>query len=153
MFLLSLSSQWTDDQPAFIRQLKPQQGPLHVLLNSQEDLVKVHHALFSELYTACFGQHAKLAKKPKPFRISSLVAIAFGGWLQVREMVIEALRPIQKDPEVQALLYLLEELVPLVITYDNVNFRGGQYNRWKEATTRLGSMFIVQKRIKRPCPG
>jgi len=141
-----LSLQWTPGQPEYLLNLKPQQGPLHVLLNSQEDLVQVYHPWFDQLYKICFGTNNQLPQKPKPFRVSTLIAAAFGGWLQVRDIVIPFLQAIKKDPETQALLLLMEELIPLTVFYYNVYFRGGHYEQWKEATTRLGIMYIGQKR-------
>ncbi|EDO31553.1 predicted protein [Nematostella vectensis] len=46
----------------------PEQGPFHVFLNLQEDVVTIYDFLFKKVYKETFG--SDLPNKPKPFRIS-----------------------------------------------------------------------------------
>ena len=45
--------------------LIPEQGPFHVCLNINEDVIKSHHIVFARLYKEVFGSDFPL--KPKPF--------------------------------------------------------------------------------------
>lgn len=51
-----------------------------------------------------------------------------------------------KDPEYVLLVFLLDELVPLVFYFYSVIFRGGNYQMWLEAMVRLALMFVIQRR-------
>lgn len=83
--------------------------------------------------------------KPKPHRISTLITAAFGGWLTVRTAVLSAFGQC-KDPEYVLLIFLLDELVPLMFYFYSVIFRGGDYHKWLEAMMRLALMFLIQRR-------
>ncbi|RHZ51729.1 hypothetical protein Glove_471g10 [Diversispora epigaea] len=50
-------------------------GPLHLSLNSREQVVLVHHSFFEKLFHFVFGQNKKLAKKPRPWRINLLAGL------------------------------------------------------------------------------
>ena len=54
-------------------------GPLHILLNSRECVLKFFHPIFAELNFDLFGRKAKLAKKPKAWRLSLLLEVLYGG--------------------------------------------------------------------------
>ena len=43
------------------------QGPLHVSLNAQDDVIQIYHFFFYRLYKDIFA--TELPKKPKPFRV------------------------------------------------------------------------------------
>lgn len=100
---------------------------------------------FEKLYKSLFGARKVLAKKPRPYRISTLIITAFGGWLHVKDAVLPAFGQC-KDPEFVFLVFLLDELVPLVFFFYSVIFRGGDHNKWLEAMMRLALMFIIQRR-------
>jgi len=75
------------DQPAILS-LLPCIGPLHISLNGQETLFDEFRDLFELIYTKLFP-NSKLAKIPKPWHISLLLKVAYGGWLYIRESVKE----------------------------------------------------------------
>ena len=86
-----------------------------------------------------------LPTKPKLYRISTLITAAFGGWLTVRTTVLSAFGQC-KDPEYVMLVFLLDELVPLVFYFYTVIFRGGDQRKWLQAMMRLALMFVIQRR-------
>ena len=45
--------------------LIPEQGPFHVKLNINEDIVQNYHTIFAKIYDAVFG--SEFPEKPKPF--------------------------------------------------------------------------------------
>ena len=73
------------DQPAILS-LMPCIGPLHISLNGQETLFDEFRDLFEIIYTKLFPK-SKLAKAPKPWRISLILEVVCGGWLNIRESV------------------------------------------------------------------
>ena len=123
----------------------PWQGPFHISLNSQEDVVANFRCFFEKLYKHLFGQRKVLPSKPKPHRITTLITTAFCGWLTVKTTVLPAFGQC-KDPEYILLVFLLDELVPLVFYFYSVIFRGGDQRKWVDAMMRLALMFIIQRR-------
>ena len=65
--------------PSNIRSFIPILGPLHVSLNSREQVILVHYSFFKLLFHFLFGERVKLAKKPKPWRINLLLELAYSG--------------------------------------------------------------------------
>lgn len=131
--------------PDFLLSIVPWQGPFHIYLNAQEDVVTNFRCFFEKLHKYLFGQRKVLPKKPKPYRISTLISAAFGGWLMIKTTVLTAFGQC-KDPEYVMLIFLLDELVPLVFYFYSVIFRGGDQAKWLHAMVRLSLMFIVQRR-------
>lgn len=123
----------------------PWQGPFHIYLNSQEDVVLNFCCFFEKLHKFLFGQRKVLPSRPKPYRISTLITAAFGGWLTVKTAVLSAFGQC-KDPEYVMLVFLLDELVPLVFYFYTVIFRGGDQTKWLQAMMRLALMFLIQRR-------
>ena len=66
--------------PAVLKNVIPLIGPLHISLNARECVLLIFHPIFADLYATLFGQKAKLAKKPKPWRVSLLLEVIYGGW-------------------------------------------------------------------------
>ncbi|KAM7427560.1 hypothetical protein ABFA07_021324 [Porites harrisoni] len=138
--------QWKPDvDPDRVLSVVPWQGPFHICLNSQEDVVANFRCFFEKLYKHLFSQRKVLPSKPKPHRISTLITTAFGGWLTVKTAVLPAFGQC-KDPEYVLLVFLLDELVPLVFYFYSVIFRGGDQRKWVDAMIRLALMFIIQRR-------
>ena len=69
--------------------LIPEQGPFHVCLNINEDVIKSHHIVFAKLYKEGFGSDFLL--KPKPFRTSLIITGTLFGWLLIRHKVLAKL--------------------------------------------------------------
>ena len=122
----------------------PWQGPFHVSYNAQQNIVILNHAFFEQLYKAVFGPKKPLAKKPKPYRISTLITMAFGGWMVVRDVVLEKFDNC-KDTEYIYLLNLLDELVPLAFYFYPVIFRSGNFDLHMEFLQHFALMFICQR--------
>jgi hypothetical protein len=55
--------------PTVCKNVVPIVGPLHISLNSRECVLLQFHGIFADLYSFLFGEKAKLAKKPKPWRV------------------------------------------------------------------------------------
>ena len=58
---------------------------------------------------------AKLAKKPKPWRISLLLEVIYGGWTLIRDMILSVFHKC-KDIEFLTLLNRLDNHTPLVLS-------------------------------------
>ena len=56
--------------PSALKIVVPFIGPLHISLNARQCVLLNFHQVFADLYSFLFGKKAKLAKKPKPWRIS-----------------------------------------------------------------------------------
>ena len=69
--------------------LIPWQGPFHVALNAEESTVLLFWPFVSKLYKAVFGKNKKFLKKPRAEKIATVTTAAFGGWLIVREMILD----------------------------------------------------------------
>ena len=61
-------------------------GPLHIDLNSDEDLVLNYIPLLKQVYEAVL-KGKKLADHPKPWRIQFILEIVYGGWTLIRRTV------------------------------------------------------------------
>ena len=66
---------------------------------------------FAELHKRLFN--SALSEKSKPDRVAVLVAGAFLGWLKLHSKVLNLLKQC-KDIECTCLLYLFEEVLPLI---------------------------------------
>jgi hypothetical protein len=55
-----------------INSFVPLLGPLHVSLNTREQVMKVYYQFFETLFHHVFGKRKVLAKKPRPWRINLL---------------------------------------------------------------------------------
>lgn len=124
----------------------PWQGPFHVSFNAQQNVITIYRFLFEPMYKAIFGQRKVLAKKPKPYRISTLLTACFGGWLLIRESVIAHFGSSYKSTEFLILIHILEEIVPLVFYFYPVIFRKGNYQEYKDSLVRMAIMFIIHCR-------
>jgi len=65
--------------PASINAFIPILGPLHILLNSWEQVLKIYYSFFKILFHAVFGKRKVLARKPKLWRINLLLELAYQG--------------------------------------------------------------------------
>eukprot|EP00733_Pompholyxophrys_punicea_P000211 Pompholyxophrys_punicea_v1_NODE_39_length_4727_cov_10.240848.p1 type:complete len:342 gc:universal NODE_39_length_4727_cov_10.240848:2560-1535(-) len=122
-------------------------GPLYLSLNSREMVVlKYMDVIWRELYAWVFGPTKKLAKKPKPWRISLILTIAQGGWQAVRRPILNFFLNII-DPEIQLLVQILDNLVPLALDVYATLFRSGNFEGYLHAVLRLTTeLFNPQKR-------
>ena len=123
----------------------PELGQFHVYLNGNEDVIVRYHTIFNEIYKAVFHQRKNLPEKPKPDKITLCITLAFAGWLQVRDHVINAFGEC-KDVEYACLYHLFDELIPLNFMHYPVTVKGGNFNHIQEAMKRLSLMFIAMDR-------
>ena len=126
-----------------IHSIIPEQGPFHVFLNLQEDIIKMYHFIFGTVYHKIFGSDLPL--KPKPFRVNILITAVFLGWLKIRTKVLQKFK-LCKDIEYACLLHLLEEVIPLGFFHYSLIFRSGDLERYVETMLRLLILFIIWKR-------
>lgn len=130
-----------DDSP--LLSLIPEQGPFHVTLNAHETAVTMHRFFFSQLHKHLFN--SALPEKPKPDRVAVLVAAAFLGWLMLRSKVLDLFR-LCKDIEYVCLLYLFEEVLPLLFFQYPVTFRSSQLDDYLSIMRRFAVLFICWRR-------
>ncbi|RIB05048.1 hypothetical protein C2G38_2281924 [Gigaspora rosea] len=89
-------------------------GPLHVSLNSREQVIMMHHPFFEKLFYFVFGKK-KLAKKPRPWRVNLLLELARNGWLIIKDKIIEKFGRACKNIEYRAIVDLFDNLVPATL--------------------------------------
>ncbi|KXJ06379.1 hypothetical protein AC249_AIPGENE23163 [Exaiptasia diaphana] len=123
----------------------PELGPFHVYLNSTEDVIKGYHPVFEELYKSVFGEKKILPLKPKPEKVSLCITLAFAGWLQIRDAILNAFGEC-KDVEYACLFHLFDELVPLTFLHYPVFVKGNDFNNVHVSMKRLAVMFITMER-------
>ena len=122
----------TDDQqspesrnPLPLLSIIPVLGFLHISLNSQENFLTMYHPFMKFLYEQIFP-HCKLADKPMPWRQTLIPELIYGGWTLIRTAVITTFASC-KDPEYGALLYLLDNYLPLVLAIYSVVFKSNTF--------------------------
>ncbi len=129
--------------PAACKNVVPIIGPLHISLNSRECVVMKFHGIFAELYCFLFSDKAKLAKKPKPWRISLLLEVIYGGWTLIREVILSAFSQC-KDIEYLTLINLVDNYVPVVLSIYSIVFQMQQLQFIQHlAFTLLGNAYGV----------
>ena len=131
--------------PVLCKNVAPLIGPLHISLNSSECVLMNFHQIFTDLYKHLFGKNAKLAKKPKPWRVSLLLEVIYGGWTLVRDMIISAFCQC-KDVEYLTLLNLLDNYAPLVLSIYSVIFKCNNLELYCQSLLHCWIMFMVFQR-------
>jgi hypothetical protein len=58
-----------------------------------------------------FGEHKKLAKKPKPWRINLLLELARNGWIKIKSKIMQKFGSACKDVEYKMAIDLLDNLI------------------------------------------
>ncbi|XP_028405775.1 uncharacterized protein LOC114528351 [Dendronephthya gigantea] len=114
-------------------------------LNTRECVVKYFHPIFAELYSFLFGKKAKLAKKPKPWRVSLLLEVLYGGWTLIRENIISIFYHC-KEVEFLTLINLVDNYVPLVLSIYSVIFKCNDYQLYCKSLLRCWIMCMVFRR-------
>eukprot|EP00733_Pompholyxophrys_punicea_P000894 Pompholyxophrys_punicea_v1_NODE_355_length_2174_cov_4.135849.p1 type:complete len:456 gc:universal NODE_355_length_2174_cov_4.135849:1378-11(-) len=118
-------------------------GPLHVSLNVREMIVvKFVSELWIKFYRSIFGQNKKLAKKPKPWRITLILELARGGWLKVRNDIRHAFGNCC-DPEYAFMINLLDDLVPASLDIYSTYYRSNDFLGFLHCLLRL-EVFLIQ---------
>ena len=117
-------------------------GPLHISLNARESILLKFHAIFAELYSFLFNRKKALAKKPKPWRISLLLQVIYGGWLFVRDALLSVFAGL-KDIQYLTLLNLLDTHVPMSLCIYYVVFRDNMTDRYFDSLFHRWFMFLM----------
>lgn len=131
--------------PTVCENVVPLIGPLHILLNLRECVVLKFHQFFADLYSFLFGKKANLPKKPKPWRISLLLEVLYGGWTLVRESILSVFCHC-KDTEFLTLVNLVDNYVPLVLSGYSIVFKCNDYDLCCKSLLRTWIMFMVFRR-------
>ena len=131
--------------PTTCKNIVPLIGPLHISLNSRECVLKNFHAIFAKLYSFLFGTKAKLAKTPKPWRVSLLLEVAYGGWTLIRETILSVFCHC-KDIEFLTLVNLLDNYIPLVLSIYSIIFKSNNYTLYYKSLLCCWVMFMVFRR-------
>ena len=119
-------------------------GPLHISINSKEHVLLSFHPFFQNVYHHLF-QRCKFPKKPKPWCISLLLEIIYGGWTLIRATTKQALSQC-KDLQYGTLLNLLDNYIPLVLSIYPVSFKANMFDEFFNGMIRIWIMFTSLKR-------
>lgn len=130
-------------QPECLRNISPSIGPLHISLNSQEHVVRKHITLFRRLHHFLFAK--PLANKPRPWRVTLLLELLYGGWTLIREQVLHRLSRF-KDVQFISLLHLLDNNIPLTLSIYSVIFKSNLYESYNHAMMQIWVMFWIYQR-------
>src|SRR6266542_3230861 len=90
--------------------------PLHVSLNSREQVLIIYNPFFQKLFHSVFGKKKILAKKPKPWRINLLLDLTYNGWCKIRDIITTKFGSIYKDIEYCMMIDLLDNVI--LVTLD-----------------------------------
>ena len=120
-------------------------GPLHISLNSREMVLMKFHTIFAELYSFLFNAKKPLARKPKPWRISFLLEVAYGGWSLVRDEILAAFSNC-KDVEYLTFLNLLDNYIPMTLCIYSLVFKSNMADEYYQSLFRFWVMFLVFRR-------
>ena len=102
--------------------------------------------IFADLYSFLFGKKAKLAKKPKAWRISLLMLeVIYGEWTLIRDTILSVFDKC-KDIEYLTLVNLLDSYVPLVLSIYSVVFKCNSYDLYCQSLLQCWIMFVVFRR-------
>ena len=124
--------------------LIPMLGALHISLNAQENVMRMFHPLMKFIYESIFPR-SKLAEKPKPWRTTLLLELIYGGWTLIRSTVLSVFANC-RDPEFGALLNLLDNYIPLVLSMYSVVFKSNLFEYYFSSVIRVWIMFYCFRR-------
>ena len=134
-----------ENSPSAIHEaVDPLIGPLHISLNSRECVLMKSHTIFAELYSFLFGSKAK-SKKPKPWRVSLLLEVLYGGWTLVRDSVLPVFSQC-KDLQYLTLLNLLDNYIPLVLSIYSIVFKSNDLEMYSKSFLHCSVLFMVFRR-------
>lgn len=98
--------------------------------------------LFSKWFTKKFFL---VQNWPKPWRISLLLEVVYGGWTLIRHSVISKFWRF-KDAEYGTLFNLLDNYIPLVLSIYSISFKLNHFSEYFRAMIRIWIMFTCLKR-------
>lgn len=127
-----------------LKSIVPLIGPLHVSLNSREHVMETFHPFFKLIYEKLFP-NSKFPMKPKPWRISLLLEIVYGGWTLIRYTTMQVFQNC-KDFQYQTFLNLLDNYLPLILSIYAISFKENNFKEYVNAMSRIWVMFTCLKR-------
>ena len=116
---------YNTDAHSPLRHTTATMGPLHVSLNAQENVVRKFILFFKGLYQHLFNK--QLANKPKPWRVTLLLELVYGGWTIIRQPVLARLQRF-KDVQFLTLINLVDNYVPLTFAIYSVYFKSNAFD-------------------------
>ena len=125
-----------------IRNFIPLIGPLHVSLNSREQVVLIHWEFFNKMYRSLFGKKKVLAEK----RINFLLDLSNRGWKKISHVILNKFPRNCKDIEYRIMIDLLDNLIPSTLDIYAVLFRSGSFNEYLETLFRIWTFALKWKR-------
>ena len=131
--------------PKELKNVLPMISPLHISLNARECVLLNFHQVFADLYSFLFGRKAKLAKKPKPWRIPLLLEVMYAGWTLVRDMIMSVFCKC-KDVQFLTLVNLLNNYIPSVLSIYSIIFKCNKYDLFFKSLLNIWVMFVVFRR-------
>jgi hypothetical protein len=123
--------------------LIPEQGPFHVALNINEDVIKMYHFFFSEVYEKVFG--SQMPGKLKPLRTYILLVSIYFGWLHIRQSIKAKFKHC-KALEYICMLHVLEEIIPVALFHYPIFFRTGNLENYIPLMARIAIIFMIWER-------
>ena len=112
-------------------------GPLHVFLNSREQVLIIYNTFFQKLFHSVFGKKKILAKKPKSWRINLLLNLAYNGWCKIRDIITTKFESICKDIEYCMIVDLLDNVILITLDIYAILFRSGSFDEYIETIFRI----------------
>ena len=134
----------TMSQQPSILSIVPTTGSLHISLNSREHNVNSFQPFFKSVYQSIFP-NSKLAHKPKPWRVSLILEIVYGGWTLIRQTVMQKFCQF-KDPQYGTLLNLLHNFIPFALSIYIISFKLNHFSEHFRAIIRIWIMFTCLQR-------
>ena len=131
--------------PAVLKNVVLLIGLLHISLNARECVLLKYHDIFADLYAFIFGKKAKLANKPKPWRISLLLEVIYGGWTLIRDIILSMFYK-SKDVQFLTLLNLLDNYIPLVLSIYSIAFKCNKFELFFQSLLHCWVMFLIFRR-------
>ena len=142
-YVCNMTPETMSQQPSILS-IVPTIGPLHISLNSREHIVNSFHPFFKSVYQSIFP-NSKLADKPKPWRVSLILEIVYGGWTLIRQTVMQKFCQF-KDPQYGTLINLLDNYIPLVLSIYSISFKLNHFSEYFRAIIRIWIMFTCLQR-------
>ena len=119
-------------------------GPLHISLNAREDICELYQPLMKHIYKKLFPGYL-LACKPKPWRITLLLELIYGGWTLIRTTVIRQFSKC-KQVEYAIFLNLLDNYLPTVLIMYGISFKLNEFGQFFKAVVSIWTVFHCFRR-------
>ena len=101
--------------------------------------METFHPFFKSIYEKVFP-NSKLPIKPKPWRVSLLLEIVYGGWTFIRYTTMQVFQNC-KDFQNLTLLNLLDNYLPLVLLIYAISFKENNVKEYVECCEQNMGMF------------